>query len=330
MNFLDVAPSPHLRTSASTRNVMQDVLIALAPTLVASIYFFGTRSVLMVAVCVGSCVLFEYLYRLLMKQSTMVGDLSAVVTGALLAFCLPVYLPVWMAVIGCFFAIVVTKQLFGGLGKNFANPAIVGRVVLLIAFPLQMTSWTAPGGFYAMDAVTTATPLGLTWNPNAVMPSTLDLFLGRMAGSLGETSALALLIGFAYLLIRRVLTPTITLSYLGTAFILFWILDGDPVFHLLTGGLMLGAIFMATDYVTSPITERGKLIYGIGCGILTVIIRLYGQYPEGVSFAILLMNILTPHINKLTRIKPLGHKERLAAQKAQQELEKEPHTKLTD
>lgn len=297
-----VNSSPHLRSTATTRGIMTDVLIALIPSLIAAAFIFGYRAIVVCAVCVAAGVLFEYVYRRLMKLPQTAGDASAAVTGLLLAFNLPSTIPLWMAVIGCFVAIVIVKQLFGGLGRNFANPAIVGRIVLLISFAAPMTSWAVPRAFQTADAITGATPLAMP----SVLPSYGHLFLGTVGGSLGETCKLALLLGFAYLLLRRVITPTAPVAFAGTVFVLAWVLGQDPVYHLLSGGLILGAVFMATDYVTTPVTEKGKLIFGIGCGIITVIIRFYAAYPEGVSFAILLMNILTPHIDNLCTVKAFG------------------------
>lgn len=307
MNNLTITSSPHFRTPQTTQVIMRDVLIALLPALVASVIVFGARSLLMVVVCVVASVLFEYLYRRLMHLPQTAGDCSAAVTGVLLAYNLPVGLPFWMAVIGCFIAIVIVKQLFGGLGRNFANPAIVGRIVLMISFATPMTTWLLPVNSVTPEVTTGATPLanagqGLV----AQLPGYLEMFLGNIGGCIGETSALALLIGGAYLVLRRVITVTAPLAFLCTVFILSWILGADPVFQILAGGVMLGAIFMATDYVTTPTTELGKLFFGIGCGLLTVVIRLYGSYPEGVSFSILIMNIITPHIDRLAGIKAFG------------------------
>lgn len=296
---LAVTSSPHVRTTLTTRDIMLDVIIALVPALVASVLIFGFSALVRTCVCVASCVLFEYLYRKLMKLDGSVDDLSAVITGLLLAFNLPSRLPLWMAVIGCFIAIVIVKQLFGGLGKNFANPAIVGRIVLMLSFATYMNTWTYGRG---VDAVTGATPL----ETGAGSVSYLQLFIGTIGGSMGETCKLALLIGFIYLVVKRVISLTIPLAFMGTAFLLAFILGQDPLFHLLSGGLMLGAIFMATDYVTTPTTESGKLLFGIGCGIITIVIRLFSAYPEGVSFSILIMNILTPHIDRLTRPRAFG------------------------
>jgi electron transport complex protein RnfD len=287
-----------MRSKTVTRTVMQDVLIALTPAFVMSIVIFGFRALIVEAVCVATAVLSEYFYRKLMRLSNTVTDLSAAVTGLLLAFNLPVGIPLWMAMIGSFVAVVIVKQLFGGIGKNFANPAIVGRIVLLISFATPMTTWALPN---AVDAVTGATPLA-----GGAVGSYMELFLGNIGGSLGETCKLALLLGGVYLVARKIITPTIPLAFMGTVVVLSAVLWQDPLFHLLTGGVMLGAIFMATDYVTSPTTEFGKLIFGIGCGLITIVIRLYAGYPEGVSFAILLMNIVAPLIDRYTPIKAFG------------------------
>ena len=304
-NLLTVTSSPHLRSKTVTTHIMRDVLIALLPTLVASTVIFGYRSLVVSAVCVAASVLAEYIYRRLMHLSNTVGDLSAAVTGLLLAFNLPASLPLWMAVIGCFAAVVVVKQLFGGLGKNFANPAIVGRIVLLISFATPMTTWLLPGAQRTADAVTGATPLAsLHYGGEAV--SYLQLFLGQIGGSLGETCKLTLLLGGAYLVYRKVITISAPVAFMGTVFVLAAILGQDPVFHLLAGGVILGSIFMATDYVTTPTTERGKVIFGVGCGLITMVVRMFSSYPEGVSFAILIMNIITPHIDRLTSIKAFG------------------------
>jgi len=306
MNNLQITSSPHFRATQTTRVLMQDVLIALCPALIASIYWFGLKALIMVAVCIAACVVSEYLYRRLMHLPGTVTDLSAAVTGMLLAFNLPPTMPLWMAVIGCFIAVVIVKQLFGGIGKNFANPAIVGRIALILSFATPMTTWAVPNGMNTTDAVTGATPLGMLWDAGSELPTYLDLFIGKIGGSTGETCAIALLLGGAYLVLRKVITATTPLAFMATVFVFSWVLGGDPVYHLLSGGLILGAFFMATDYSTTPTTEKGKLIFGIGCGLLTVVIRLYGSYPEGVSFAILLMNIATPLIDRVTTIKAFG------------------------
>ena len=306
MEKLLVTYSPHLKSNVTTRKVMLNVVIALMPALVCAVIFFGFRALMLTCVSVLACVLFEYLIRRIMKRDNTIGDLSAVVTGILVAFNVPVTLPVWMLIIGDFVAIVVAKQMFGGIGQNFANPAILGRIVLLVSFPAQMTTWVAPyfnSFFVPADVVTT--PLADITNTET-LPSLLDMFLGARAGSLGETAALALLIGGLYLIIRRIISPIIPVAYIGTVFLFTWALGYDPVYQILAGGVMLGAFFMLTDYSTSPTTRSGKLIFAVGCGIITVVIRIFGSYPEGVSFAILLMNILVPYIDKATRLKPFG------------------------
>ncbi len=299
---LVVMPSPHIKDRATTSSVMLDVLIALAPTIIASAFLFGPRTLLLTAVCVACCAGFEYLFCMVTKRENTIRDLSACVTGVILAMNLPVSFPIWMAVIGCFAAIVITKELFGGIGQNFANPALVGRIVLFVSFAKYMTDWNTSGGL----VVASATPLGMLASGSTELPSYLQLFLGLKGGVLGETCILTLLIGGIYLVWRKVITPTIPLVYIGTVFVLCFLLGADPLYHILSGGLFLGAIFMATDYTTSPVTEKGKAIFAVGCGLITVIIRLYGSYAEGVSFAILLMNIITPHIDNLTRQVPFG------------------------
>ncbi len=297
--------------------IMLLVIIALIPAIVASVIIFGPRALWLIAICTASSVIFEYLCRLIMKRENTIGDLSAVVTGILLAMNLPVTLPWWMAVIGSFVAIVIVKQLFGGLGQNFANPAIVGRIVLMLSFTSQMTNWVKPFWYKTADITTSATPLAAEWTTvyksssdfiGAIQPPVAysDLFFGTVGGCLGETCALALLAGGIFLVITKVISPSAPLAFIGTVALMTLITGGDVLFQLLSGGLMLGAIFMATDYVTTPITTKGKIIFGIGCGLITFLIRTYGSFPEGVSFSILLMNILTPYIDRLTRTKPLG------------------------
>ena len=306
--LLVIAPSPHFRDSVTTTSIMRDVIIALLPALYAAGLHFGTRALLLSAVCVISCVLFEALYNIVVGQKQTIGDLSAVVTGLLLAFNMPPMVPLYIAVVGCFVAIVIAKQLFGGIGQNFANPAILGRVVLLVSYSQAMTTWyiPRPAGKY-VELVSGATPLATLTNGGTPALSYTDMFLGiGKGGCIGEVCGLAILIGFAYLLIRRIITPTIPVAFVGTVLIFTLLLGQDPIAHLLTGGLLLGAVFMATDYSTSPVTEKGKLIFGIGCGVLTVVIRVFGAYPEGVSFAILLMNIVAPHIDRLTKTKAFG------------------------
>ena len=327
-NLRTVSFSPHIRGGASTNRIMLDVVIALIPAFIASVLIFGPRAALITGVCVLACILFEAGYQKLLKKPVTVADFSAVITGLLIAFNLPVTIPLWQAVVGCFVAIVMVKQLFGGLGRNFANPAIVARVVLFIAFPIAMgaawympqASWASPSWMLMIDAVSSPTPLYYLTDPNMAVPDIMyalpsfrDMFLGIRGGTIGETSALALLLGGVYLLIRRVIRWHIPVAFMGTVAVLTLISGGFSfdfmIMQLLAGGLVLGALFMATDYVTSPQTSRGRIVFGIGCGLLTVVIRQFGSYPEGVSFAILLMNILVPFINKFTMTKPLGGKK---------------------
>lgn len=303
-----VEASPHFRAKENTSSIMLKVIIALAPAGVAAVILFGLRALALIGVCVLSCVLFEYLFGKILKKPATIGDLSAVVTGILLAYNLPVGLPLWMAVIGCLAAIVFVKQLFGGIGQNFANPAITARVILLVSFAQPMTTWVLPkltGGRIA--AVAGATPLAFLTKGNlAEMPSYIDMFLGIRGGSLGETCIAALLLGGIYLLATKVIQPTIPLAFLGTMTVLSLLFGVDPLYHLLSGGAVLGAFFMATDYATTPATQKGKVIFAVGCGVLTMMIRMFGSYPEGVSFAILLMNIVVPLIDRYCRTKPFG------------------------
>ena len=327
-NKLAVSFSPHIREKVFTSRIMLDVVIALMPAFFASVLIFGPRAALITAVCVLACVLFEGAYQKLLKKPVTVMDFSAVITGMLIAFNLPVTIPLWQAVIGCFVAVIMVKQLFGGLGCNFANPAIVARVVLFIAFPIAMgaswhmpeAAWSTPSWMLLTDAVASPTPLNYltdrgitTTGMMSVLPSFRDMFLGIRGGTIGETSVLALLLGGIYLLVRRVIRWHIPVSFMATVAVITFISGGLSLdfmlMHLLAGGLVLGAIFMATDYVTSPQTSKGRIVFGIGCGLLTVVIRLFGNYPEGVSFAILFMNILVPFINKFTMTKPLGGKK---------------------
>ena len=304
-----VSAGPHIRSNASTTSIMGDVLIALLPAVVASVLVFGTRALLLEVVCVASSVLFEYLFRRLLKRSNTISDLSAAVTGLLLAFNLPAGFPIWMAILGCFVAIVIVKQLFGGIGCNFANPAITGRIFLLIAFAGQMTTWpTANSYISGIDAVSGATPLALIKEGSIeALPAVKNLLFGIRGGCLGETCAIALLIGFVYLVIRRVITPTIPVVYVATIALMSLILGYDPIYMILTGGVLLGGIFMLNDYATSPATELGKVVFAVGAGIITMLNRnSSGGYPEGVSFDILLMNILCPYIAKLGHKKPFG------------------------
>ena len=303
--FLSV--SPHLTGRRTVRNIMLDVIIALIPAVIASVIIFGLRSLAVYAATVISAVLFEYLFDLAVKRDNSIGDLSAVITGLLLAMNLPASVPLWQAVVGSFFAIVIVKCLFGGLGKNFANPAIVGRIVMLLAFAGSMSDMPAYIG--SVDAVSTATPLAAIAAGDLTSYPPIRLLLGTHSGALGETCAAALLVGGIYLLARRVISWHTPVCMIATVYVGSLIVTGSPyaaLLCILSGGLFLGAIFMATDYVTTPTTKWGQVIFGIGCGLLTILIRFWGSYPEGVSFSILLMNILTPFIDKWTRKKPFG------------------------
>ena len=264
---LIVSSSPHISSPVKTKNIMLDVIIAMIPALIASVYFFGPRALALVAVTVAACVISEYIARKVMKRDQTIGDLSAVVTGMLLAFNYPATLPFWIAALGGVVAIIVVKQMFGGLGHNFANPAITARVILLTSFALRMTTWVEPYAWKtgAVDAVSAATPLGMVASGNTeALPTYLQMFIGERAGCLGETCIAALLIGGIYLVVKKVISPIIPVCYIATVFVFSAILGADPVMQILSGGLFLGAIFMATDYVTSPITNKGKVIYAIG------------------------------------------------------------------
>ena len=320
MSKLLVSPSPHLHTKTSTKSLMRDVVIALLPAVVVSVLFYGWSELLVLGVSVASCVLLEYLItKYLLKGTCTIGDWSAVITGVLLALNLPATTPWWVVLIGAVFAIGVAKMTFGGIGQNLFNPAIAGRVFLLISFPTYMTDWTKPQGFIGnavTDAYTGATPLGLVSEGGAGAVEGMDymnmLFL-NIGGSAGELSAVALLVGFVYLLARKVIRPYITLSIWATVAVfsgIFWLINPaeftDPLFNLLTGGLLLGSIFMATDYVTSPMSNWGGVIFGVGIGVITMLIRYFGAYPEGVSFAILIMNSVVPLLNKWFHTKKYG------------------------
>lgn len=291
---------------------MLDMIIALLPATLAGIYFFGIKTIAVILTTVVSCVAAEYISRKAMNRDNTIGDLSAVVTGILLALNLTPTIPLWIAAVGGVVAIVIVKQIFGGIGQNFMNPALVARVMLMVSWPVQMTNWVSPGP----DAVSSATPLALVKNgkefAEGVLPGYIDLFIGNVSGCIGETSALALLLGAAYLFYRRVITPEIPLTFIGTLTLFTWIFSGsslftgDFVYHILSGGLLLGAFFMATDYSTSPVTFKGRVIMGAGCGLLASVIRLYTNYPEGVSFAILLMNIVVPLIDRYTIPRSFG------------------------
>lgn len=302
MQKMNMNAAPHIFTIDNTAGIMLDVIIALLPATIAGICFFGFNALLVVAVSVASAVAAEYLWCVAIKKQTTIRDLSAIVTGLLLALNLPPTVPVWMAAVGSAIAIVVVKQMFGGIGYNFANPAIAARIALMVSFPTAMTTYIVP---FSDSIISSATPLAETQTAESGYELT-SLFLGNHPGCIGETSALLLLAGGIYLVLRRVITVETPLSFMASAALLALILGQDPIRTLLTGGIMLGAIFMATDYVTTPSTRLGKIIFGIGCGLITVVIRYFGNIPEGVSFSILLMNIVTPHINRLTTKKPFG------------------------
>ena len=320
MNKLLVSPSPHLHTKTSTKSLMRDVVIAMIPAVIVSVLFYGWAELLVLGVSVASCVLLEYLItKYLLNKPCTVCDMSAVVTGVLLALNLPATTPWWVVFIGAVVAIGVAKMTFGGLGQNLFNPAIVGRVFLLISFPTYMTNWAKPNGFIstaAVDAFTGATPLGLAKEGGVAAVDGLDymdMLFCNIGGSAGELSALAILVGFVYLLARRVIKPYITLSILATVAVfsgIFWAVNPaeftGPVFNLLTGGVLLGAVFMATDYVTSPMSNVGGIIFGVGIGLITMLVRYFGAYPEGMSFAILIMNAVVPLINKWCHSKKFG------------------------
>ena len=316
--LLQVSGSPHVHGNETVKKIMWSVVIALLPALAVSVYYFGFPVLMLTLVSVATCVLVEFLIqRFMLKGNLSITDGSAVITGLLLAFNVPANLPVWILMIGAFVAIAIAKMPFGGLGKNPFNPALVGRVFLLISFPVQMTTWPKPTPVWSFgaDVITGPTPLGIlkegvkggmaVQDVMAEMPTYAQMLFGQMGGSFGEVSAIALLIGAVFLLIRKVITWEIPVSFLLTAFLfsgIFYVVDPttyvNPCFHLVTGGLMLGACFMATDMVTSPTSRWGMIVFGVGCGLLTIIIRLFGAYPEGVSFAILIMNAFVPLINK--------------------------------
>jgi electron transport complex protein RnfD len=321
-NLLNISPSPHTHGRETTKKLMYGVVLALMPAFFISVFYFGIGAVIVTATSVASCIIFEYLIqRFILKKPLSITDGSAMVTGILLAFNLPSNIPVHIIVIGSLVAIGIAKMTFGGLGNNPFNPALVGRVFMLISFPVQMTRWPVPEGFKTgyTDAITGATPLAIIKegikNGESLsslmgkIPTTFNMFIGKMGGSMGEVAAFALLLGFAYMLYKKIITWHIPVSIIGTVAIfttILWMLNpetnANPMFHVLAGGVLLGAIFMATDYVTSPMNPKAMIIYGIGIGFLTVIIRVYGAYPEGVSFAILIMNAFVPLMN--TYIKP--------------------------
>ena len=327
MNRLLVSPAPHIHAAVSTKSLMRDVVIALLPAVIVSVVFYGLGEIVVLGASVVSCILVEYLItKFLLKKPSTVCDYSAVVTGILLALNLPYTTPWWVVFIGALFAVGVVKMTFGGLGQNIFNPAIAGRVFLLVSFPAYMTNWQMPGGLFGVDAVSGATPLGLI-NEGIMNGQTVpeimsanglsysQMLFANIGGSVGEISALALLAGFVYLLVRKVIRPHITLSIWATVALVslvFWLAAPDrftdPLFNLLSGGMILGSCFMATDYVTSPMSVKGGIVYGIGIGFITLMIRYFGSYPEGMSFAILIMNSTVPLINMWFHQKKYGRK----------------------
>ncbi|MBQ7980558.1 MAG: RnfABCDGE type electron transport complex subunit D [Oscillospiraceae bacterium] len=327
MNGLFVSPSPHRATTMSTTKIMLMVIIALLPSAVAGCVFFGPRAAAVLAVCIISCIAFEALSRKIMKREQTISDLSAVVTGLLLGMNLPATTPFYIAVIGSFIAIVIVKQLFGGIGQNFANPAIAARIVLMLSFANDLTTWVVPYWYSGVVDVTTgATPLTASWlnyteNGTAykMAPFTMsEMFFGETGGCIGETCAAALLAGGIFLIVTGIISAATPVAFIGSFDLLTFLYTGravETLYGVLAGGLLIGVFFMATDYATTPVTAKGKIIFGIGCGLMTFIIRTFGSYPEGVSFAILLMNLLTPYIDKLTLTKPFGAKKPVKAGK---------------
>lgn len=309
MNKLFIEPSPHIRSSITTQKVMLNVLIALLPSVIAGTIIFGLRALLLVVICAAASVLSEYIFNKIVKKEQTISDLSAVVTGVILGLNLPPALPIYMAIIGSVVAIVIVKCFFGGLGQNFANPAITARIVLLLSFTSYMTSWAEPFSYQnSADAVSTATPL-----VSESLPSYLDMFLGIRGGCIGETCIAAILLGGIYLISLGIINPVTPVAFIGTVALISFISGGDPVMEIMSGGLFFGAFFMATDYVTTPITTLGKLIFAVGCGIITVVIRDFGSLPEGVSYSILIMNIITPLIDRYIKPKPFGFKKEVKA-----------------
>jgi len=300
-----VSSSPHIKSNDSVQGIMRDVIIALIPATIAGIYFFGVKALLVTLVSVVSCIAAEALWQKLAHRKVTIGDLSAVVTGLLIAFNLPAAVPLWLPAIGGFFAIIIVKQFFGGIGQNIMNPALAARAFLLASWPVHMTNFT-------VDGVSSATALAILKSGEGELPSLFNIFIGNVGGCIGETSAIALLIGAAYLLYKKVISWHTPVAYIGSVFILTTILGRDglvtasALYEILAGGLILGAFFMATDYTTSPMTKKGQLIFGLGCGALTTIIRLYGGYAEGVSYAILLMSLAVPFIDKYTAPRIFG------------------------
>ena len=310
-----VSSSPHIRSSESTKRIMMDVAIALLPALFSGIWFFGLKALWITLVAVGFAVASEAVMQKIMKRPITINDYSAVVTGILIAFNVPATLPLWIVAIGAIFAIAIVKQCFGGVGHNFINPALAARAMLLASWPVDMTKWVSPGA----DAVSTATPLAILKGAeatNQVLPNIMNLFVGNVGGCIGETSALALLIGGLYLIYRRVISARIPVTYIVTVGVFAFLFSGFDLsyvpYHIFAGGLFLGAIFMATDYSSSPMTAKGQIIFAIGCGFLTSVIRFFGGYPEGVSYSILLMNIATPLIDRFTLPRKFGEVKKSA------------------
>ena len=304
MNNYLVEPAPHIKSKITTQKIMLHVIIAMFPAVIASTVIYGLRALLMIVICSTACVLSEWLFEKITKRPNTISDLSAVVTGILLAFNLPPTLPFYMGIIGSVAAIVFVKNFFGGIGQNFANPAITARIILMLSFSSYMTTWVQP--FYynlPADAVSAATPLA-----SEETPELLDMLLVK-SGCIGECCSAALLLGGIYLIALRIINPITPIAYIGTVAALTWLTGGDVPIQVLSGGLILGAFFMATDYATTPITWKGKLIFAVGCGLLTFLIRSFGTMPEGVSYSILIMNILTPFIDKLTASRPFGAKK---------------------
>lgn len=313
-----VSSSPHIRSNRTTAGIMTDVVIALVPAIIAAVFYFGFRSLYFIVISVAFCVLFEYLWQKVMKKPVTTGDGTAVVTGVLLALNVPVTVPWWILMVGAFVAIIIVKQFFGGTGHNFMNPALAARAFLLASWPVLMTSWVMPhttGFVIGSDVVTSATPLAMIKEGELEsLPSLFDVFIGNIPGSLGEICIPALLIGFVYLLVRKVIKPTIPLAFLISLSLLSYLfpMQGmsagvSALYSVCSGGVMLAAIFMATDYTTSPITCKGQIIMGIGCGVITFVIRKFGGYPEGATYAILIMNIATPLIDKYVQPKKFGY-----------------------
>ncbi len=303
---LSVSSTPHIRSKQTIESVMLDVIIALTPALLCGLYFFGLRALIVIALSVGSCILGEYLFNLATKRPQTIGDMSAVVTGLLLAFSLPAATALYIPVVGGLFAIVVVKMIFGGLGQNFVNPALAARAFLLASYPVAMTTWTQPvGNLFSMDAVTTATPIAILNDGSGFIPTSADFMgalIGNVSGSIGESSALAIIIGGAYLLFRGIITWRIPVTFICSFFVMaFFNRDMNFVaagYELVLGSVLLGAFFMATDYTTSPMTTKGQIIFGIGCGVLTYTIRTWGAFPEGLTYAILLMNLCVPLLDR--------------------------------